>query len=92
MQWLLYLMASNPSAQETIRQSLLELDEAEVLRDALLKGAIKESLRLYPTAPFLTRILPQDTLLAGYPACKGVSIIIGFRHAFLSLLNRFFSI
>ncbi|XP_001607634.2 cytochrome P450 315a1, mitochondrial [Nasonia vitripennis] len=76
MQWLLYLMASNPSAQEAIRQSLLELDEAEVLRNALLKGAIKESLRLYPTAPFLTRILPQDTLLAGYPACKGELVVI----------------
>ncbi|XP_058803229.1 cytochrome P450 315a1, mitochondrial isoform X2 [Phymastichus coffea] len=76
MQWLLFLMASNPEAQENICKAVRGLSEAEVCAEPLLKGAIKESLRLYPTAPFITRILPHDTLLAGYPAHKGELVVI----------------
>ncbi|XP_011506420.1 PREDICTED: cytochrome P450 315a1, mitochondrial isoform X2 [Ceratosolen solmsi marchali] len=76
MQWLMFLLANNPEVQEKIHNALGGLEEKEVLRDSLLKGAIKESLRLYPTAPFLTRVLPQDTLLGGYPAYKGELVVI----------------
>lgn len=38
-----------------------------------VKAVIKEALRLYPVAPFLTRILEQDISLNGYNVPAGVS-------------------
>lgn len=31
-----------------------------------IKGSVKEALRLYPVAPFLTRFLPFETEIGGY--------------------------
>lgn len=38
------------------------------------KNAIKESMRLYPVAPFITRILPEPAILLDYELPAGVSI------------------
>lgn len=38
-----------------------------------LKGVVKETLRLYPVAPFQTRVLQQNTNLLGYEVPAGVS-------------------
>ncbi|XP_065346066.1 cytochrome P450 315a1, mitochondrial [Cloeon dipterum] len=55
MQWTLYLLAKNPEAQE------------RAFKDpSLLRGVLKESMRLYPVAPFLTRILPEESRISGY--------------------------
>ncbi|OWR46642.1 cytochrome P450 CYP315A1 [Danaus plexippus plexippus] len=40
-----------------------------------IKYIVKESMRLYPVAPFLTRILPQETILGDYKLSKGTPII-----------------
>ena len=73
MQWMLFLIGSHTATQDQIRKSLKVDDLLEDPQNRLIKGTIKETLRLYPTAPFLTRILPQNTLLSGYPAKKGVN-------------------
>ncbi|XP_014231427.1 cytochrome P450 315a1, mitochondrial [Trichogramma pretiosum] len=76
MQWLLLSLAANPEVQEELHELTRGLETREILAQPLLKGAIRESMRLYPIAPFLTRILTQDTLLSGYPAYKGELIVI----------------
>lgn len=74
MEWLLYLLAKNPNIQNDIyRESLTVPDMNDP--PALLKGAVREALRLYPVAPFLNRILPNDINIQGYDIPAGVSLI-----------------
>lgn len=75
-QWILYLLARNPNLQEELHAELQKVYGCdEVAQLPLLRGVVKEALRLYPTAPFLTRYLPQDNLIGGYHVPAGVSII-----------------
>lgn len=76
MQWTLYLLAKNIQVQDR----LLETVENEAKHTHLMKGIMREALRLYPVAPFLTRILPQDTCIGGYMVPNGVSIDCSLRH------------
>ncbi|KPJ08529.1 Cytochrome P450 315a1, mitochondrial [Papilio machaon] len=62
--------------------SLLMLSENnETIKDvreqgsSFVKHVVKETMRLYPVAPFLTRILPQECLLGPYKINKGTPII-----------------
>lgn len=80
--WILYALSTNPDEQEALYHSIKHLDPKETLRNPLLKGTLKESLRLYPTAPFLTRFLPEDAIIDGYDISKGV------RHTSLFFLSR----
>lgn len=52
------------------QEVLKEVRGKEVL---YVKHVIKESMRLYPVAPFLTRILPKDCFLGPYKLKKEVS-------------------
>lgn len=72
MQWSLFLIASHPKQQEKLYERVKDLNRHETLRDQLMKGVVKESLRLYPTAPFIARFLPEDSNLLGYKICKDV--------------------
>jgi hypothetical protein len=76
-QWALYLLARNADAQEVVSKEVQNLDEGStsVLSSApLVRGVIRESLRLYPVAPFLTRLLPEDCEIGGYNIPAGVRI------------------
>lgn len=76
MQWLIYLLAKNLDSQEKLAERLRGLDTEQILHEPLLRGAIKESFRLYPIAHVITRILPEDALIEGYPVNKGVSELL----------------
>lgn len=41
-----------------------------------MKNVVKEVLRLYPVAPFLTRILPEPVILRGYKIPAGTVLIL----------------
>jgi cytochrome P450 len=73
-QWILYLLARNPNLQEELHAELQETHMPDdVVELPLLRGVVREALRLYPVAPFVTRYLPQDNLIGGYHVPAGVS-------------------
>ncbi|CAH0557394.1 unnamed protein product [Brassicogethes aeneus] len=69
MQWILYLIAKNPVIQNNLRHNLQNNSST------LQKNILKESLRLYPVAPFLTRYLPQEATVNGYRISAGTLLI-----------------
>ncbi|XP_063892025.1 cytochrome P450 315a1, mitochondrial [Helicoverpa armigera] len=62
--WTLFLLSKNEKAREELYQ-----------RDSYINHVIKESMRLYPVAPFLTRILPKESIFGNYKLSKGTPII-----------------
>lgn len=52
------------------------LDLQQPQHSAILKNAIRETLRLYPVAPFVTRYLPADSTICGYDVPKGTLVIL----------------
>lgn len=71
MQWILYLLAQNQQEQRNLRTKLSQTDAS-----VHLKNVIRETLRLYPVAPFLTRILPNTSKIGGYDLPPGTTTII----------------
>nr|QFU80946.1 cyp315a1 [Eotetranychus kankitus] len=72
-QWALYLLSKNPEYQQKILEQVESVVgkngtvQAEHLKHfTLVKGVIKETLRLYPVAPFISRKLDRDIVLGGY--------------------------
>lgn len=49
------------------------LNEEHLRHMPYVKGVIKECLRLYPVAPFLSRVLDKDITLNGFRVPAGVS-------------------
>ncbi|XP_066589453.1 cytochrome P450 315a1, mitochondrial [Prorops nasuta] len=66
IQWAILMLSRHPEIQKELRDNLRGLPPEESISDSLLKGVIKETLRLYPTAPFLTRYLPENSVLDNY--------------------------
>lgn len=62
--WALYLLSRSKTTQEEIHS-----------RNSYINYVIKESMRLYPVAPFLTRILPKECIFGPYRLEEGTSII-----------------
>nr|BAN66313.1 cytochrome P450 315A1 [Mamestra brassicae] len=62
--WTLLLLSRN----ESVKQELYS-------RNSYINYVIKESMRLYPVAPFLTRILPKECIFGPYKLNKGTPII-----------------
>ncbi|XP_076232615.1 cytochrome P450 family protein sad [Calliopsis andreniformis] len=75
-QWILFLLSNHPDKQEELFRHILDLPQKEVLRDPLLKGIIKETLRLYPTAPFISRYLVEDSVIGNYFVPKGELLVL----------------
>ncbi|XP_057321266.1 cytochrome P450 315a1, mitochondrial [Microplitis mediator] len=75
-QWALFLLGSNEDVQNKFAEISSNLELEETIKNPYIKGIIKESLRLYPTAPFLTRILPDDCLVSGHLVPRGELIIM----------------
>ncbi|CAH2262843.1 jg9217 [Pararge aegeria aegeria] len=59
--WIFLLLSQNYDVVEEIR----------IKKEHTVKLVIKEAMRLYPVAPFLTRILPKDTVFGNYKLKKG---------------------
>jgi len=81
-QWALYLIAKNPECQQKILEELDNvLEEDEELEEKHLKhldyvrGVIKETLRLYPVAPFISRIFSKDINVGGYKIPKNKMVV-----------------
>nr|UUB32624.1 cytochrome P450 CYP315A1 [Dendroctonus rhizophagus] len=68
MEWLLYLVAKHPEVQSRLR--------TEPTESPYLKNTVKEALRLYPVAPFLTRILSEDIQIKGFDIPAGTVLIL----------------
>ncbi|XP_013794786.1 cytochrome P450 315a1, mitochondrial-like [Limulus polyphemus] len=82
-QWTLYMLARNPKCQERVAEEVNRVVPfGEVMKEEhlqhlpFLKAVIKETLRLYPVAPFLTRILSKDIVLNGYEIPSGKLILM----------------
>lgn len=91
-QWALYLLARNPECQqrmlEEVDRVLGKYGGESVGQEHLphmpyVKGVIKECLRLYPVAPFLSRVLDKEITLNGFRVPAGVSSPFVLHHSFL---------
>lgn len=68
-QWALFLLSSNE--QSKIRAQL----DGSNFETPLIRGTVKESLRLFPVATFIGRILPMDGIIGNYRIPKHVKFI-----------------
>lgn len=66
------------SQNSKIQQQIIEEtdEEAADFGTTIIRGLVKEALRLYPVAPFIGRFMPKDILLKGYPIKKDVRVLI----------------
>ncbi|XP_055602482.1 cytochrome P450 315a1, mitochondrial isoform X2 [Uranotaenia lowii] len=60
--WSTYLLAKNLEVQEQVRSGIGEGE----LESSLIRGTVREALRLYPVAPFIGRFLDSDAVIGGY--------------------------
>ncbi|KAL6258540.1 hypothetical protein P5V15_010497 [Pogonomyrmex californicus] len=76
MQWALLLLSNYPELQDQLFHDVKNLLPKEILQHQLLRNTWRETLRLYPIAPFLTRYLPMDVIIGGYLVPKGNLILL----------------
>ncbi|XP_046636789.1 cytochrome P450 4C1-like isoform X1 [Daphnia pulicaria] len=82
--WFLYCMAINPKHQALVQEELNEVfggsDRPCTIEDTTklkyLECCIKESLRLYPAVPIISRYISEDFELGGYKIPVGASVVI----------------
>ncbi|CAL1680777.1 unnamed protein product [Lasius platythorax] len=83
--FLLYFLARNPRIQKRLYDEIISVlpktDKTTVIKESLenmpyLKACIKESLRLRPAFPYLTRLLSSAISLHGYTIPKGTFVIM----------------
>ncbi|XP_069680719.1 probable cytochrome P450 49a1 [Periplaneta americana] len=81
---LLYQLSKNPRAQRTVYGQVLQAmpkKDSRLSYEALqglhyLKACLKESLRLQPPIPVVTRVLPHDIALHSYRIPKGTYMLM----------------
>ncbi|XP_046749123.1 cytochrome P450 4C1-like [Diprion similis] len=90
MGWALFCIGNNPEVQEKIHEEHFRifgdskepatLQQINELR--YLERVIKETLRLFPAVPSVSRKITEDTEIAGYKVLKGslASILIHYVH------------
>ncbi|GMT07808.1 hypothetical protein PENTCL1PPCAC_29982, partial [Pristionchus entomophagus] len=83
MAWLLWCLATNPDVQERLHRELDDvMEDCHEAMDVKLKNmpylemCIKETMRLYATAPFTERIAEADFDLDGYIIPAGSEIFL----------------
>ncbi|XP_025424784.1 cytochrome P450 315a1, mitochondrial isoform X2 [Sipha flava] len=81
-QWALYTLGLEKSTQNNLRKCLLDTDFLEC---DLLNNILKEVLRMYPLAPFIVRISPNDVYLKNHIIPANNLIIMSM---FTSCRNR----
>ncbi|KJH46837.1 unspecific monooxygenase [Dictyocaulus viviparus] len=79
----LYNIASNPEAQEELRneindkfKTLKEIDSTVLDQLTYLRACIKETFRLFPIGTEISRITQKDLVLSGYRIPSGTAIDI----------------
>lgn len=76
-QWAMYALAKDPNIQQVIRQSLAD-DKHD---SPLIRGTVRETLRLYPVATFIGRILAKDAILGNYHINKHTLVYVSMYSA-----------
>ncbi|XP_032686386.1 cytochrome P450 315a1, mitochondrial [Odontomachus brunneus] len=76
MQWALLLLSGYPTLQDQLFNGIKNLSPEEITQHSLLKNVLKETLRLYPVAPFLTRYLTADSWIGDYFVTKEELLIL----------------
>ncbi|KAF2900105.1 hypothetical protein ILUMI_06080 [Ignelater luminosus] len=82
--WSLFLLGNHPDVQEKVFEELDGIFQGEdrpvTMADLgemkYLERVIKESLRLYPSVPFISRMLNEDIELDGYILPAGCAVIL----------------
>lgn len=80
--WTLYLLARAPSWQERLRAEVLAVAGRSPLlaehldRLVLTRQILKESMRLYPPAPVMTRVAASDVELGGYKIARNMLVVM----------------
>lgn len=80
-QWAMYALAKHPHVQRTVRQELESGAAAGRLDGPLIRGTVRETLRLYPVATFIGRILAKDAVLGNYRVGKHTLVYISMYSA-----------
>jgi cytochrome P450 len=80
--WALYLLARAPEWQERVREEasavagVRAIMGADIEQLAVTQRVIKETMRLYPPAPVLTRVATEDASLGGFEIAKDTLVVI----------------
>jgi len=80
----LFLVGHHPEIQEKIQEELGEIfgdsdrpaTMADLQKMKYLECCIKESLRIYPSVPFIGRSVTEDTIINGFNAPAGSSVTV----------------
>uniref|UniRef100_A0A182N8F3 Cytochrome P450 n=1 Tax=Anopheles dirus TaxID=7168 RepID=A0A182N8F3_9DIPT len=76
--WALYLLACNQDMQRTVRAAV---HESGGLECPAVKGVVRETLRLYPVAPFIGRFIEQDSSFGEYSLPKDTLVLLSLYSA-----------
>uniref|UniRef100_A0A182W5L6 Cholesterol side-chain cleavage enzyme, mitochondrial n=1 Tax=Anopheles minimus TaxID=112268 RepID=A0A182W5L6_9DIPT len=76
--WSLYLLASNPTLQESVRENVRE---SNTLECTAVKGVVRETLRLYPVAPFIGRFIENECIFGEYALPKDTLVLLSLYSA-----------
>uniref|UniRef100_A0AAG5DX31 Cytochrome P450 n=1 Tax=Anopheles atroparvus TaxID=41427 RepID=A0AAG5DX31_ANOAO len=71
--WALHLLASDRKVQERVRQNV---NDSNSLECTAIKGVVRETLRLYPVAPFVGRFIENDTVFDNYTVPKDTLVLL----------------
>ncbi|GMT07809.1 hypothetical protein PENTCL1PPCAC_29983, partial [Pristionchus entomophagus] len=82
--WFLWCMATNPQRQQQLHEeidsvlpdSTEDIAAADLTNLPLLDRCIKESMRVYATAPFTERLVERDIVIDGYTIPAGSEIFL----------------
>ncbi|KAL5276594.1 hypothetical protein ACFFRR_002048 [Megaselia abdita] len=72
----IYQLSINPEIQQRAYEEAMEMVEREKEPMVFLEAVIKETLRLYPSVPLLSRLLDRDTEINGNIHPKGTSVTV----------------
>lgn len=78
-QWALYLLSRNAAMQQLVRDELLAASGQH--ETPLIRGTVREALRMFPVATFIGRILGKDAILNGYRVDKHTLVLISMYSA-----------
>uniref|UniRef100_A0A182PV89 Uncharacterized protein n=1 Tax=Anopheles epiroticus TaxID=199890 RepID=A0A182PV89_9DIPT len=77
--WALYLLAANPTQQTAVRRDVLEAPGT--LEHPAMKGVVRETLRLYPVAPFIGRFIENESSFGEYTLPKDTLVLLSLYSA-----------
>lgn len=81
--WVLHVLGCHPEVQDRVVEEIRQVcgDSSEISIDQLgqlkyLECVIKETLRLYPSVPIISRRLGADSVIGGHSIPAGVQMLI----------------